>query len=278
MKRIVTMQDISCVGKCSLSVAMPIISAMGCECCVLPTAVLSTHTAFENFYIVDLTDNILAVTDVWKKENIDFDMIYTGYLASNRQVDLALALAEDFGGEDKLLFVDPVMGDFGKLYTGFESSYPSHMRKLCRRADIIVPNLTEAFCLLGEEYRENVSLDEAFDMAKRLTADGAKSAVITGIAPEEGKLGIVKYDRTADSFFSYFRDRVTTPFPLHGSGDVFASVAVGAIADGMEIDRALSLAVDFTARAVEETVLNEGHRWYGIDFETVLHDLKLKEK
>ncbi len=274
MKRIVTMQDISCVGKCSASVAMPIISAMGCECCVLPTAVLSTHTAFENFNIVDLTDNIMSVVDVWKREGIDFDMIYTGYLASNRQVDLALSLAEDFGGEGKLLFVDPVMGDFGRLYTGFEKSYPSHMRKLCSFADIIVPNLTEAFCLLGEKYREDVSLDEALGMAKRLTDGGAGIAVITGIAPEEGKLGIVKYDRAKKEHFTYFTDMVKTDFPLHGSGDVFASVAVGHIASGRSVDEALSAAVDFTASAVEETVKNKEHRWYGIDFETVLHRLK----
>lgn len=270
MKRIVTMQDISCVGKCSASVAMPIISAMGCECCLLPTAVLSTHTAFENFNIVDLTDNIPAVTDVWKREGIDFDMIYTGYLAGDRQVDLALELCRDFGGDGKFLFVDPVMGDFGRLYTGFEEDFPDHMRKLCAAADIIVPNLTEAFCLLLEEYRENVSLEEAFSMAKRLTDIGAKAAVITGISPEEGKLGIVKYDRERDEYFSYFAPRVKTSFPLHGSGDVFASVAVGAIASGKDANSALSMAVDFTAAAVAETVNNENHRWYGIDFESVL--------
>ncbi len=274
MKRIVTMQDISCVGKCSLSVAMPIISAMGCECAVLPTAILSTHTAFENFNIVDLTDNITAVTDVWKREDIDFDMIYTGYLASSRQVDIARSLARDFGGEGKMLFVDPVMGDFGKLYTGFDETYPDHMKKLCSVADVIVPNLTEAFCLLGESYRENVTLSEAMDMARRLTDIGVKNAVITGISPEEGKLGIVKYDRESGEEFSYFADRVYTDFPLHGSGDVFASVAVGAIASGMDINKALTMAVDFCASAVLETVNNKDHRWYGIDFETVLHKLK----
>ncbi|MBQ4067487.1 MAG: pyridoxamine kinase [Clostridia bacterium] len=273
MKRIVTMQDISCVGKCSLSVAMPIISAMGCECCVLPTAVLSTHTAFSNFNIVDLTENISAVTRVWKQEGIDFDVVYTGYLASNRQVDLAIELAKDFGGEGKLLFVDPVMGDFGKLYTGFEETYPSHMRRLCSCAHIIVPNLTEAFCLLGEEYREEVTLSEALEMAVRLTETGARIAVITGISPEEGKLGIVKYDRESGESFTYFADRVKTDFPLHGSGDVFASVAVGAMASGESVDSALRMAVDFTAAAVEETVKNKDRRWYGIDFETVLHRL-----
>ncbi|MBQ2729286.1 MAG: pyridoxamine kinase [Clostridia bacterium] len=276
MKRIVTMQDISCVGKCSASVAMPIISAMGCECALLPTAVLSTHTAFENFNIVDLTDNIPTVVDVWKREGIDFDMIYTGYLASCRQVDLARDLARDFGGEGKMLFVDPVMGDFGKLYTGFEETYPSHMKKLCSVADIIVPNLTEAFCLLGEKYREEVSCEEALQMAKKLTDLGAKAAVITGISPEEGKLGIVKYDRVRDEYFSFFAPRVKTEFPLHGSGDVFASVAVGAIASGMDTDTALSLAVDFTAAAVQKTVENKNHRWYGIDFESALPILSEK--
>ena len=264
------------MGKCSLSVAMPIISAMGCECCVLPTALLSTHTAFENFNIVDLTDNISAVTDIWKRENVEFDMIYTGYLASERQVDLAIKLSEDFGGEGKMLFVDPVMGDFGKLYTGFESTYPEHMRRLCAMADIIVPNLTEACCLLEEEYKENIEKTEAVSMAKRLTGIGSKAAVITGVSDGDGKLGIVKYDRIRDEYFSYFNERIATDFPLHGSGDVFASVAVGAIASGMETDKALAFAVDFTGRAVEETVKNENRRWYGIDFETVLHELRLK--
>lgn len=264
------------MGKCSLSVAMPIISAMGCECCVLPTALLSTHTAFKNFNIVDLTDNISAVTDIWKREDIEFDIIYTGYLASERQVDLAIKLSEDFAASGQMLFVDPVMGDFGKLYTGFESTYPEHMRRLCAMADIIVPNLTEAFCLLGEDYKENIEKDEAFLMAERLTGIGAKTAVITGVSDGEGKLGVVKYDRIKNEYFSYFNDKIKTDFPLHGSGDVFASVAVGAIASGMETDKALAFAVDFTSRAVEETVKNENRRWYGIDFETVLHELRLR--
>lgn len=266
------MQDISCVGKCSASVAQPIISAMGCECALLPTAVLSTHTAFENFNIIDLTDNIPAVCSMWKREGIDFDMIYTGYLASNRQVDLALDLWRDFGGEGKYLFVDPVMGDFGRLYTGFEDSYPEHMKRLCQRADIIVPNLTEAFCLLGEEYRENVGVSEALEMARRLTENGPRAAVITGISPSAGELGIVKYERESGESFCYFAPRVETPFPLHGSGDVFAAVTVGGLCAGKTINEALSEAVDFVAEAVSETVKNKDHRWYGIDFETVLNN------
>ncbi|MBE6713813.1 MAG: pyridoxamine kinase [Ruminococcaceae bacterium] len=273
MKRIVTMQDISCVGKCSLSVAIPIISAMGVECSVLPTAVLSTHTAFENFSICDLTDNLSPVTHVWKKEKIDFDMIYTAYLASVRQVDSAIELCRDFGGEGRTIFVDPVMGDFGRLYTGFEASYPGHMMELCKKADIISPNLTEAFCLLGEEYCENIGLSEALKMAKRLSDKGIKSVVITGVSPEKGKLGIVKYDREEDRYFSYFTDKVEASFPLHGSGDVFASAAVGAMASGFEVDAALRLAADFTAFSIEKSVKNEKRRWYGVDFETALPKL-----
>ncbi|MBR6675794.1 MAG: pyridoxamine kinase [Clostridia bacterium] len=271
MKRIVTMQDISCVGKCSASVAMPIISAMGCECAILPTAVLSTHTAFENFNIVDLTDNIPTVCEMWKREGIAFDMVYTGYLASVRQIDLAIDLWQEFGGDGKYLFVDPVMGDFGRLYTGFEESYPAHMKRLCRRADIIVPNLTEAFCLLGEKYRESVSVEEALEMAKRLTQNGPKAAVITGISPTEEELGIVKFERETEESFCYFAPRVETPFPLHGSGDVFAAVTVGGLCSGKNINDALAAAVDFVAEAVRETVKNNDHRWYGIDFETVLN-------
>ena len=270
MKRIVTMQDISCVGKCSASVALPIISAMGCECALLPTAVLSTHTAFENFNIVDLTYNIPSVTEIWKREGRDFDLVYTGYLAKNVQVDLAIELWNDMGGEGKLLFVDPVMGDFGRLYTGFEESYPEHMKRLCKIANLIVPNLTEAFCLLGREYCESVTLGEAFEMARALTNDGPEAAVITGISPEAGRLGIVKYDRVRDEYFSYFSEAVDTGFPLHGSGDVFASVVAGGLASGKTQNEAIAAAVDFTCEAVRATLKNENRRWYGIDFESVL--------
>ncbi len=272
------MQDISCVGKCSLAVALPIISAMGVECAVLPTAVLSTHTAFKSFSICDLTDNLSRVTDVWKKENIDFDMIYTGYLANIAQVDSAVSLCDDFSGEGKRIFVDPVMGDFGKLYAGFEPSYPEHMKALCKRADIISPNLTEAFCLLNRDYKENVSESEALEMAEELCLLGAKSTVITGVSASEGKLGIVKYDSPTKSSFSYFTKKIETSSPLHGSGDVFASVAVGAMASGMDDNSALTLACDFVCECIKKSAANPSHRWYGIDFETALPFLWERKK
>lgn len=278
MKRIVTMQDISCVGKCSLAVALPIISAMGVECAVLPTAVLSTHTAFDNFSICDLTDNLAQVTDVWKKENIYFDMIYTGYLANNAQVDSAAALCDDFSGEGKRIFVDPVMGDFGKLYAGFEPTYPCHMKALCKKADIISPNLTEAFCLLNRDYKENVSESEALEMAEELCSLGTKAAVITGVSKGAEELGIVKYDSNTKSSFSYFTKKIETTCPLHGSGDVFASVAVGAMASGMEDNSALALACDFVCECIRKSAANPSHRWYGIDFETALPFLWERKK
>ena len=149
MKCIITIQDISCVGKCSLTVALPIISAMGVEASVLPTAVLSTHTAFKGFTFRDLTSDIQPICDHWKQEKIHFDAIYTGYLGSFEQLDLMHKLIADFGGGDTLTIVDPCMADNGKLYTGFDEDFPQEMKKLINGADVIMPNLTEAAFLLG---------------------------------------------------------------------------------------------------------------------------------
>ena len=152
MKRIVTVQDISCVGKCSLTVALPIISAMGTEAAVLPTAVLSTHTMFKGFTFCDLTDEIEPIVAHWKKENMDFDAVYTGYLGTASQIALTKDLISKIKGEDTLVLVDPAMADGGRMYTGFEKSFALEMATLCSVADIIVPNLTEASFMLGEEY------------------------------------------------------------------------------------------------------------------------------
>ena len=149
MKRIITIQDISCLGKCSLTVALPVISAMGVECAILPTAVLSTHTMFQNFTCKDLTDQIGPIARHWKQENIRFDAIYTGYLASAEQIDDVCRFFDQFKTEDNFIFVDPVMADNGKLYAAFDEAFPREMAKVCAKADIIVPNLTEASLLTG---------------------------------------------------------------------------------------------------------------------------------
>ena len=194
MKRILTIQDISCLGKCSITVALPVISAMGVETTILPTAVLSTHTMFQNFTVKDLTDQLVPITEHWKKEGIHFDAIYTGYLGSDEEIEIVKKIFADFGGDDTLIFVDPVMADHGKLYPAFDEAYAKHNASLCGAADIIVPNLTEACFMTGTEYREDY--DEAYikDLLAKLAALGSKVVVLTGIAFGAGKNGVYGLD------------------------------------------------------------------------------------
>lgn len=266
MKRIVTVQDISCVGKCSLTVALPIISAMGTEAAVLPTAVLSTHTMFKGFTFCDLTDEIEPIIAHWKKENMGFDAVYTGYLGSARQIALTKDLISKFKGEDTLVLVDPAMADSGRMYTGFEKSFALEMATLCSVADIIVPNLTEASFMLGEEYvAEGYDEEYIKDMLKKLTSLGCKTAVITGISFEKDKLGVMSYDSESGEYFSYFRERI--PESFHGTGDVFASTFLGALMRERSIGDSLKIATDFTVECIKATLGNPQERKYGVNFE-----------
>ena len=268
MKRIVTVQDISCVGKCSLTVALPIISAFGVEAAILPTAVLSTHTAFKKgFTLHDLTGEITPITAHWKSEGIDFDAIYTGYLASFDQIDLVKKMATDF--PRALLFVDPAMGDNGKLYYGFDQAFAKKMAELCAVADIIVPNMTEASFMLGIPYVSD-GYDESYvkDVLQRLCALGAKRAVLTGVSLREHETGAMGYDSTTGEFFSYYHDRI--PVSYHGTGDVFASACVGALMRGKSLHESISIAADFTYESIRLTEAEEGHNWYGVNFEQAI--------
>lgn len=266
MKRIVTVQDISCVGKCSLTVALPIISAMGTEAAVLPTAVLSTHTMFKGFTFCDLTDEIEPISSHWKKENMDFDAVYTGYLGSARQIALTKDLISKFKGGDTLILVDPAMADGGRMYTGFEKSFALEMATLCSVADIIVPNLTEASFMLGEEYvAEGYDEEYIKDMLKKLTSLGCKTAVITGVSFEKDKLGVMSYDSESGEYFSYFRERI--PESFHGTGDVFASTFLGALMRERSVGDSLKIATDFTVECIKATLGNPKERKYGVNFE-----------
>lgn len=266
MKRIVTVQDISCVGKCSLTVALPIISAMGTEVAVLPTAVLSTHTMFKGFTFCDLTDEIEPISSHWKKENMDFDAVYTGYLGSARQIALTKDLISKFKGDNTLVLVDPAMADGGRMYTGFEKSFALEMATLCSVADIIVPNLTEASFMLGEEYvAEGYDEEYIKGMLKKLTALGCKTAVITGVSFEKDKLGVMSYDSESGEYFSYFRERI--PESFHGTGDVFASTFLGALMRERSIGDSLKIATDFTVECIKATLGNPQERKYGVNFE-----------
>lgn len=266
MKRIVTIQDISCVGKCSLTVALPIISACGVEAAVVPTAVLSTHTAFQGFTFHDLTDEITPIAEHWKKENFKFDAIYTGYLGSFEQLRLMSKFFDDFGTDDNIVFIDPVMADNGKLYPGFTQEFADEMAKLCGKADIIVPNLTEACFMLHREYIPE-GYDEAYikGILKDLAALGAKNTVLTGVSFEKGKLGVMGYASEEDRFFSYYTERIDVSF--HGTGDVFASACVGALMRGLTLENSLKTAANYTVDSIKKTVAEPNHNTYGVNFE-----------
>lgn len=268
MKRIVTVQDISCIGKCSLTVALPIISAMGVEAAVLPTAVLSTHTAFKGFTFRDLTSDIRPIADHWKNENIDFDAVYTGYLGSFEQLKLVSDFIDDFSTEENLIIIDPVMGDFGKLYPGFTQEFADKMADLCGKADIIVPNMTEASFMLRIEYKENY--DEAYvkDILKKLCENGAKKAVLTGINYVEGQIGVMCYDSQTDTYSTYFREKVNASY--HGTGDVFASTLTGALVKGFSFEESLKIAVDYTVECIRATNEDKNSHWYGVNFEATI--------
>ena len=268
MKRIVSIQDISCVGKCSLTVALPIISAMGIECGIVPTAVLSVHTAFDSFTFDDLTDQIEPISESWRDNGVTFDAIYTGYLGSFEQLQLVSQFFDMHCKDDTLIFVDPAMADNGALYKGFTPEFARAMGAVvCSKADIIDPNITEAAFMLGKEYRAEGDYDEAYvkDLLEGLVGLGAKKAVLTGVSLEPGKCGVYGYDSEADEFFSYFNDLVDAKF--HGTGDIFSSTVVGGLMNGKSLADALAIAADYTVESIKETLSHEDHNWYGVDFE-----------
>lgn len=272
MKKIVTIQDISCVGKCSLTVALPILSAMGIETAIIPTAVLSTHTLFKGFTFHDLTGEINPIKEHWKKEGFSFDSIYTGYMGSEEQIDIVMSLIKDFKTPDTLVVVDPAMADGGKLYEGFSSSFPLAMAKLCSVADVILPNLTEAAFLLGEEYNPGKMTEKEVErILKKLSKLGAKKVVLKGLMLEnmdDNKVGIASYDSSTGEIEYYFHERVNAAF--HGTGDVFASVFTGAMLNGFDIKNSYSLAGDFVLRTIKSTMSEKNYHTWGVDFEKEL--------
>lgn len=268
MKRLLSIQDISCIGKCSLTVALPIISAMGVETVILPTAVLSAHTCFQGFTFRDLTGDMNPITENWKNLGIDFDMIYTGYLGSFEQIDIVSNVFRNFKKEDNFIFVDPAMGDNGRLYTGFEPKFALEMGKLCGMADIIVPNMTEAAFMLDVEYQEKYDRTYAEDILKKLSELGAKKTVLTGAEVEEGKTGILGFDSETGEFFEYFHDKV--PARFHGTGDIYSSTAAGAYLNGYGLKESLCIAADYTLECIKATMKDENRRWYGVNFEEAI--------
>ena len=266
MRRIVTIQDISCVGKCSLTVALPIISAMGIETAVIPTAVLSTHTAFKNFTYRDLTNDLPKIASHWKQEKFNFDGIYTGYLGSIEQIDMLKEFFKQFKTSENFIFIDPVMADNGKLYAGFDTNFVKEMKELCKTADIIVPNLTEASYMLETEYKEKYSEEEIKHMLIELSNLGPKYVVLTGVSFKDNELGVMSYNKETNKFFTYFKEKV--PAKYHGTGDIFASTLVGAITNKNTIEEGLKIAVDYVWETINDTYKTNKEDAYGVNFET----------
>ena len=266
MKRVMSIQDISCVGKCSLTVALPIISAMGLECSIVPTAVLSTHTQFSDFTFRDLTDDMEPIKEHWKKEDFKFDAIYTGYLGSKRQIDIVADYFDTFRRDDNVIIMDPAMADNGHLYAGFDEVFAKEMSKLCGKADIILPNISEASLMLGVKYPgEDASVDEVKDLLLKLAKFGPKHAVITGVELEDGKFGFMGYDTEKKEFYSYGNEKVD--MKSHGTGDVFASTFTGALMNDKSVYEALKIAADFTRASILNTYNDPDSVDYGVNFE-----------
>lgn len=278
MKRIVTVQDISCVGKCSLTVALPIISAMGVEAAIVPTAVLSTHTMFSRFTCKDLTDQIRPIAEHWKEEQLKFDAVYTGYLGSFEQIDLMKEFFDTFKKDDStLLFVDPAMADNGKLYPAFDLSFARHMASLCSKADIIVPNVTEASFMTGIEYKEKYDEQYIKDMLRALCKLGAGVSILTGVSFEEGMTGVMGYDSKKDEFHYYSHKKQKRSY--HGTGDIFSSTCVGAMMNGFGWKKAVEIAAEYTSECIRITCEDPTSNDYGVNFElAVPYLLKLINK
>lgn len=266
-KRVAAIHDISCFGKCSLTVALPVLSAAGIETSVIPTAVLSTHTGgFTGYTYRDLAEDILPIAAHWQSLSLHFDALYSGFLGSIGQIATVKDVFARLKSADTLVVVDPVMADNGMLYKVFPPDFPAGMRTLCEAADVIVPNMTEAALLLGEPYREG-PYDRAYiaHLLTSLANLGPRHVVLTGVYFDEERLGAAAYDR-ADGNVSYLlAPRI--PGYYHGTGDVFASVLLSGLLNGLCIADAAQLAVDFTQESIARTRAAGTDVRFGVNFE-----------
>lgn len=271
MKRVLTIQDLSCYGKCSLTIALPVISAMGVEAVPLPTALLSSHTMFKGFTFTSLTNDILPAVAHWRGLDVHFDGIAIGYLGEIRQIELMRYIIHLFKGDHTFVLLDPAMADYGRLYANFNHAYVDQICHLCLDATIILPNLTEACLMTKTPYQ--TEYDEAFlqKLCLKLARLGAHYSVITGVGTNRSSTGIYGYDRKKKAFFHYQTKRVDAHY--HGTGDLFTSVVAGAMAKGQNVKDALALACDYTALTIEKTKQNKTPDPNGVDFEETLPTL-----
>lgn len=271
-RKVLTVQDISCFGQCSLTVALPIISACGIETAILPSAVLSTHTGgFTGYTFRDLTEDIPGIAAHWEKEHIAFDTIYTGYLGSAEQIRLVKDLFCRVAAPGCVKIVDPAMGDGGRLYTGFDAAFAAKMASLAGQADIVLPNITEAAMMTGASY-VGTGYDETYirSLMEGVLALGAGAVVMTGISYREQEVGAAVLRRGETEIAYYFHEKL--PKNSHGTGDIFASAFTGAVTRGLDLLTSAKIAADFTLAGMKATVGDETH-WYGTKFEKALPGL-----
>lgn len=271
-KRIAAIHDISGIGKCSLTAAIPIISAAGIETAVMPTAVLSTHTGnIKGFTYRDLTEDLTAYASHWKSLGIEFDGIYSGFLGSTKQIDLVCSFIDEFKKENTTVIVDPAMADGGKMYTTFDDSFAAEMKTLCRKADIIVPNLTEAAFLLEEAYREPpYTKDYIKSLMNGLLDMGPSMVVLTGVSFSESEIGCAVCRKNDSEVFYRFSEKYHGTY--YGTGDVFASALIGAYLNGKSIFESAQIALEFTCKSIKRTCLAETDTRFGVNFEQGLSE------
>lgn len=266
--KIVSLQDISCYGQCSLTVALPILSARGIETAILPSGILSTHTAgFANFTVLDLTDEMPKIINHWNDMNIKYDAIYTGYIGDARQFEMVKYMKEHLLKEGGRLIVDPAMADHGKLYPALGEDIVDGMRTIVREADLILPNLTEASFLLGVPYKESYTKSEIEGLLKQLADMGPEISVLTGVSYTPDKIGAVAYTKSTGEFVEYFAEYM--PKSYHGTGDIFSSVAIAEYMNGKPLRDALGEACEFIVKCIKKTMPDDTHN-YGVKFEEVL--------
>ena len=261
------------MGQCSLTVALPIISACGIETAILPGALLSNHTAskFSGFTFNDLTDEMPKILDRWIKEKISFDAFYTGYV-TKPQIPYIIEIMEKTAKPNAIRIIDPAMADNGVLYTGFDENFPKEMAKLCKGADYILPNLTEASLLLGVPYvGENYDKSYIENISRELFKLDCKNVIITGISFEKGKIGASVYHGETDTFEYYFNKWVNCSF--HGTGDIFSSAFTGAILRGKTAIESVAIAADFVFDSIIKTIDDLEAHWYGVKFEKAIPGL-----
>ena len=268
-KKIMTVQDISCYGQCSITVALPILSRYGIETAILPSAVLSTHTSgFKNFTVLDLTDEMPTIINHWINEGIKFDAIYTGYIGDVRQFDLILDCKDKLLNENGLFIVDPAMADHGKLYPALNDDIIEGMKKICKVADYIIPNITEACFLTNYTYKEAYDDDYINQLIDGLYKLGAKNVILSGVSYEQDKIGAIAYD--GNNKVSYFSQKQAKSY--HGTGDIFSSIIVANILNNKSMDDNLKDSVEFIIKCIKQTVNDNDHS-YGVKFEEVMANI-----